>query len=328
MNRAWLTTLLLTPWIVCACDAKPQGDQPTTRSRLATTRPTRVAPEKSDPHAAFDAILRENARDERVDYLAIRDHHWRKLTAYLDELAEIDPSELTRNERLAHYINLYNATMIHAVCERLHAGYRTSDDEWRVFEERLVRLRGKSFSLNHLEHEIIRVLFDEPRIHVALVCGARSCPPILDRAYTTENLDRLLETSMLRFVRDRFRNQIEADRARLSQIFNWYKDDFGGNAGLREYLGRYAKRDLARAKIEFLEYSWELNITPSERRWIHVARAWTPLLRAPGGEEVGQVEAGQIFEVLEERGGHLQIRRPFGAGSAWVETKTTEPYPG
>lgn len=224
-----------------------------------TSRPaSRPAAGAAVSHAAFDSMLREYVDGELVDYAGWRANDSGALDAYLDRLAAVDPETLGRDARLAFYINLYNATMVDAILDRLAPGYSTSDDDFAVFDEKLVRLDGETVSLNHLEHEIVRKQFDEPRIHTALVCGARSCPPLLPRAYRAEDLDAVLEANMKAFVTDGKRNRI-GGKVELSQLFNWYADDFGGKDQVLEYVSRYAGTDLTDRGHSFLEYSWELN---------------------------------------------------------------------
>jgi hypothetical protein len=215
---------------------------------------------------AFDAILRQRVSgDGLVDYAAIRDHDAAKLTAYLDELAGVDVGRLAHDAKLAHYLNLYNATMIKAVIDRLRDGYSPAENDFAVFKEPLVRLAGgKAVSLNHLEHEIIRKQFNEPRIHVALVCAAKSCPPLLNRAYRADDLDKVLEQNMKRFVTNAARNQIDDAKRelRLSKIFEWYAEDFGGNDAVRAYITKYAGKDVAGYRVSYLEYDWQLNGRP------------------------------------------------------------------
>src|SRR5690606_22980200 len=110
-------------------------------------------------HAALDRILRAHVKVGLVDYQAIRDGERAALKAYLDALAELDPATLERDEQLAFYINLYNATMIQTVVERLGDDYSVSNEEFKVFKEPLVRVGGKTISLDTLEHEIIRKQF-------------------------------------------------------------------------------------------------------------------------------------------------------------------------
>src|SRR5258706_6159402 len=185
-------------------------------------------------HSTFHIILKNTVKDERVDYNAIKLNHLPALNAYLDTLAKVDPAKLDKNEQLAFYINLYNATMIRAITDRLKPGYTPSEKDYGIFKEPLVRTNGKVISLNDLENNVIRPTFKDPRGHVALVCGARSCPPILPRAYTADDLDATLDQNMKNFVADWFRNPIhyKTKTLKLSHIFDWYPDDFGGKQGV------------------------------------------------------------------------------------------------
>ena len=215
-------------------------------------------------HDAFDAILRERVTgDGLVDYAAIKQHDAAKLDAYLDQLAQADVSKMARDAQLAHYINLYNATMIKAVIDRLRDDYTPAENDFAVFKEPLVRLGGggKTVSLNHLEHEIIRKQFKDPRIHVALVCAAKSCPPLLSRAYRADDLEKVLDENMKRFVTDASRNQIDEKKKqlRLSKIFEWYADDFGGKSAVPAYLARYAGKNVAGYRVSYLDYDWKMN---------------------------------------------------------------------
>jgi hypothetical protein len=215
-------------------------------------------------HSPFDAILKATVKDQRVDYNAIKKEHLPVLNAYLDTLAKVDPAKLDKNPQLAFYINLYNATMIKAITDRFKPGYTPSENNYGIFKEPIVRLNGKTISLNDLENNIVRPTFKDPRIHVALVCGARSCPPLLPRAYAADDLDATLDQNMKNFVADGFRNPID-DRSKtlkLSHIFDWYADDFGGKNQVAAYVSKYAGKSYAGYKVDFTDYSWDLNITP------------------------------------------------------------------
>ena len=215
-------------------------------------------------HAAFDEILRENVRDERVDYLNIRDNHLETLVDYLRDLAAIDLDRLNQKEQLAYYINLYNATMVRIVIERFHKNYSGSEDEFVVFEEPLVHLPNRVVSLNDLEHGIIRPTFKDPRIHAALVCAARSCPPLVPRAFVASDLEKMLEGNMHAFLNDPMRNKRAGSQLQLSAIFQWYAEDFGGTDALPQYIARYVEIDPTEVTISFLPYSWELNIIDAD----------------------------------------------------------------
>lgn len=234
----------------------PPGARPPANAEAAT-------PAAEGLHTPFDTILRDTVRDGRIDYAAVRDRHRAELDAYLDALAGVDPSSLGRDARLAFYANLYNATMIDAILDRYAPGYSTSADDWSVFREPIVRLRDGPVTLDHLENGIVRPQFGDPRIHVALVCGAESCPPILPRAYVARDLDVTLESNMRGFLTTGDRNRVDLDarRVHLSQIFEWYAEDFGGPEGLVDYVDGYVEADLAGFEVAFVPYSWALNDT-------------------------------------------------------------------
>ncbi|MAX23445.1 MAG: hypothetical protein CMJ19_02985 [Phycisphaeraceae bacterium] len=214
-------------------------------------------------HAAFDKLLNKYVQKGLVAYVPLRDEALPQLNSYLDAMAQLDIASLSRNEQLAAYINIYNATMLKAVCDRYVPGYSPSKDEFKVFKDPLVRLKSGTVSLNDLENKIIRPTFKDPRIHVALVCGAISCPPLIDSAYTAATLDRTLETNLKRWLtNDPTRNRINADRRTvyLSKIFEWYAEDFGGSANVLKYVDMHHPDRLKGYAVRYLEYDWTLNI--------------------------------------------------------------------
>jgi hypothetical protein len=218
-------------------------------------------------HAAFDSILSDVVHGERVDYAAVRRLHARRLSAYLDRMATVRTAQLERAGRLAFYINVYNATMISVVASADTDDWAASNDDFAIFDESVVRLAQGKVSLNHLEHEIIRKTFKDPRIHAALVCAAVSCPPLLPRAYRGDDLDAVLDERMRQFVRDTTRNRVDdaGRKLHLSSIFTWFVDDFGGQAGLRTYISKYLGRDVSTYDVAFLPYDWSLNATRGGR---------------------------------------------------------------
>ncbi len=280
-------------------------------------------------HAELDRILRTHVRDERVDYLLLRKHDGEALGRYLDGLSRVDVNALPERERLALYFNLYNAAMLRAVIDRFHADYTPAEDSWSVFDEPLIRFGERRLSLNALEHEVLRREFREPRLHVALVCAARSCPPLLPRAYRGEDLDAVLDGNMRRFLRDPTRNRIDRKGRRLvlSRLFDWYAEDFGGPSTVAAWVDRYVDGDVTGYAVEFLEYSWELNLAPpAAGRWVAIDVERSPLRAGPGDAAGGgEARRGEVLEVLEERGGWLRVDVP-GGGAAWVGARDTRPW--
>lgn len=267
MNSTLRVTAVLLVFPLTACctgadSSQAPASRPSSRPAASPASKPDVSVAQPSLHDAFDAMLKRHVRDELVDYSAWRAGADRPaLQSYLDKLAGVDVESFGRSEQLAFYINLYNATMVAAILERQSDAYSTSDDEFGVFDEKLVRLGDRRVSLNHLEHEIVRKTFKEPRIHVALVCGARSCPPLLPRAYRAKDLDEVLEANMRAFITGGTRNAIDGEKLELSKLFEWYADDFGGAAAVPDYVQRYAPAgvEVKGKPVSFLDYSWTLN---------------------------------------------------------------------
>lgn len=136
-------------------------------------------------------------------------------------------------------------------------------------------LAGRTLSLNQLEHQLIRPQFRDPRIHVALVCAARSCPGLRPEAYTAEQLEIQLEDQSIQFANnsDYVDYDAEENTLRLSPILDWYQEDWEPQGGYLSWLANRVKDDrlhrlLQRAaagevKVSFLDYDWSLNTQQS-----------------------------------------------------------------
>jgi len=112
-------------------------------------------------------------------------------------------------------------------------------------------------SLNDIENVIIRPTFKDARIHFAVNCAAKSCPPLLNKAYTASNVQSLLESQTKKFVNNAALTTITPDAVTISKIFDWYGEDFGD---LITYLNKYSSTKInAGAKVNFMEYDWSLN---------------------------------------------------------------------
>jgi hypothetical protein len=222
-------------------------------------------------HGRFDRALAAHVTDGRVDYAAFAAS--REFTAYLGMLSSFDPSRLERDERLAFWINAYNAFTIELI--NRNEERRSIRKISRPWSTRFIRIGGRTLSLDDIEHEIVRKEFREPRIHFALVCAAKGCPPLRSEAYTGPMLERQLDDQTVTFLtRTPGKNWVDVATGTvwLSPIFKFrdYEKDFGGS---REAIGRfvagYFRRAGLRAEAEVLErgrfalkytdYDWSLN---------------------------------------------------------------------
>jgi hypothetical protein len=215
-------------------------------------------PSRPPSHETWDALLRQYvSATGKVDYRRLRDEGAR-LQAYLDALAAQAPDQSwPRDERLAYWINAYNAFTVKLILDHYPIASILDLHSGKTWDVRWVELGGQAYSLNQIEHEIIRPQFREPRIHFAVNCAAVSCPPLLNRAWTAARLEADLESQAKKFINNPAYNQLGAGAVRLSKIFEWYAEDFGD---LIAYLNRYAANPIdPGAAVSFLEYDWRLN---------------------------------------------------------------------
>jgi len=222
-----------------------------------------VALAEPAPPTPYDALLKANVRDGVVNYPGFEGNP--AFRAYLDALGR-PGAPAGRGERLAHYINAYNALAIEGILEGLSPS--TLFGRVRYFKFKDWPLDGRAINLYDLEHKVIRPL-NEPRIHFAIVCASKSCPPLRSEAYATAAIDAQLDDQARRFVNDPSRNRFDAAArvAHLSEIFSWFDDDFRAAAGsTQRFIARYvADSAVARGlaedafKVEFVPYDWNLN---------------------------------------------------------------------
>jgi hypothetical protein len=242
---------------------------PSTRLPLAgllivtACAPAAVAESLSDDlHGTFAPVLADTVQDGRVDYAKVASSHAAALDRYLGDLAAVDLEGAGDADKLAYYINLYNATMLKAVVDGGGRGaFKPSDKDFDVFKRPLVRTKAGAMSLNDLENKVVRPTFEDARVHAALVCAAVSCPPLIDRPYTAAMLDAQLDANVKSWLADPSRNRIDdtTKTLRLSKIFDWYADDFGGKANVAKWVAEKTGRDVGGYKVEFVEYDWTLN---------------------------------------------------------------------
>lgn len=227
-------------------------------------------------HRAWDELLaRYVSLEGRVDYQGLRENSLPKLDAYLASLAAPWPGEMTLDAKKAALINAYNALTVRWIIGHLPVASIQATRE--PFTSARHRLNGERLSLDQVEQRLRAT--GDPRIHAAVVCAARSCPPLRGEAYVAERLDQQLDDNTRKWLANPALHQFHpATRvAEVSPIFKWYTTDFGGEDGLRAFLAKYAPADqagfLARgsARLEYQDYDWGLNqadaVAPAYPRW-------------------------------------------------------------
>lgn len=227
------------------------------QNSVAQTLPN-TASAAAPSHVAFDSILQKHVSEAgNVDYKGLKSDK-AALEAYCQLLAEHPVEDAwTKAEKMSYWINAYNAFTLKLVVDNYPTKSILNFDGGKTWDVRRIKLGDKKYSLNNIENDILRPQFKDPRIHFAINCAAKSCPPIWNRAYTIENLETALEVRTRAFINDPKFNSIKADRAQVSKIFDWYGPDFGD---LKQFLNRYSDTQLKKgAAISFSEYDWNLN---------------------------------------------------------------------
>lgn len=167
------------------------------------------------------------------------------------------------DEKLAFYINAYNANILAGVLEKFPVkSVRDIAPLFGFFTQSRLTVSGEKMSFNHLEKEIIHG-FGEPRMHFVLNCASASCPPLLNKAFTAENLGAEMDRAATAFLNhNKFGIEVsdEGKKAEVSKIFDWYGGDFAASGGVVPFINKYRKPPLPTgAKISFQDYNWSLN---------------------------------------------------------------------
>jgi len=229
--------------------------------------------------AIFTDLLRDHVEDGRVDYPSLCADA--RFKTYLGQLSATDPDTLPDDHvRLAFWINAYNAFTLEVICDNypvksindLHFGGLIVGTVTKktVWHKKFIVINGEKMSLDHIEHDIVRPEFQDPRAHFGLVCASVSCPPLRTEAFEGDMLDAQLDDQARIFFSQPGKNYFDLDEktAYLSKILDWFSNDFGENDEeillfvsqyLADHLAAAIRRDPAAWDIKHTEYDWGLN---------------------------------------------------------------------
>jgi Protein of unknown function, DUF547 len=237
-------------------------------SCFATEKPTSTAEPIS--HEIWDKLLKKNVDDKGfVNYAGFQKDQ-PELKKYLDLVSASAPNDKwSKDEQLAYWINAYNAFTVLLILDHLGEKITSIKDigakvkipfvntPWDI---KFITIGGKKMDLNNIEHGTIRKYFEEPRIHFALVCAAKSCPPLRNEAYMASKLDKQLDDQGVDFINDSFKNQVGKKEAKLSKLFSWYGGDFKKKMSIAAWVNKYSKVKMDEdASTSSMDYIWELN---------------------------------------------------------------------
>ena len=228
-------------------------------------------------HKLFTDVLKKYVKNGLVDYKYLKGNN--NFDKYLTQLSNSNPDKLNRDEKLAFWINAYNAFTIQVVTENypiesitdLHTGgkiiaYLLGKTVW---DKEFISINSKKYSLNDIEHKILRKM-NEPRIHFSIVCASISCPELLNEAFETSTLEKQLESQTRKFLNDTTRNSFDLKnrQANISEIFNWFDEDFGeSDKNVLMFISKYVpknisediKSNISKWELSYNDYNWNLN---------------------------------------------------------------------
>jgi hypothetical protein len=228
-------------------------------------------------------ILRNYVNDKGlVNYQALQTNAM-PLKAFNAALGKVDSATYqswTEADRLAFLINAYNSFTLESIIDQKPLK-KSIRDIFGVWNGRKFELASQSKTLDNIEHQTIRKEFNEPRIHMALVCAAISCPLLRQEPYTGEKLEVQLDEQTQRFLSSPQGLRIDRDRNRvyLSSIFKWFGEDWQKSYAVADqFTGSQTERAVlnfvsnyvseadraylrqGQYKINYLDYNWSLNI--------------------------------------------------------------------
>lgn len=242
----------------------------------------------------YAAVLKDHVDDKgMVNYKKLKAAPQR-LNALITAMSKVDQKSYERwnkEEKIALWLNAYNAFTLKALINNYPI--KSSFFRSRIYPKNSIRqipgvwskikfnVMGRDLTLGHIEHEILRKKFNEPRIHMAMVCAAMGCPPLLNKPYTGQRLNEQLDERSLRFLANPAKLKIDriAGVVYLSPIFKWFKGDFVNKYASDKNISSHGKemsavlnfiaghlekpdRDYLLAgdfKINYLKYDWSLN---------------------------------------------------------------------
>lgn len=252
---------------------------------LTITMGSALAAPPDHNYAQWNALVQKHVKwlpgkkASQVDYAQFAKDR-ENLKAVLKEWSAVTQDEynaFSRDQKMAFLINAYNGYTVELILTKYPKLKSIKDlgsflkSPWK---NEFFTLLGKPRNLDWIEHEQLRPVFKDPRVHAAVNCASVGCPALLDEAFVASKLNSQLETGFRRFLSDKTRNRVQKDELQVSSIFKWFKEDFEGGSGgfqsVKDVFAKYAKelsddpavqqQLLAKTlEVTYLDYDWGLN---------------------------------------------------------------------
>ena len=218
-------------------------------------------------HSLYAGLLKKYVKEGVVNYQGLKNEE-SVLDKYLKVLQQVDSKKLSHSEQFTFYINAYNSWTIKLILSE-YPGVKSIKELGSLFKspwkKKICRIDGKVVSLDDIEHGILRPRFKDPRVHFAVNCASKSCPPLRSEPYYGSNMDLQLDEMTKGFINDNGYNRLDGDTLYVSSIFKWFAKDF--NEDIIGFFFKYGNENLkrqlearkGRIKVKYLDYDWSLN---------------------------------------------------------------------
>ena len=202
---------------------------------------------------------KENILSRLVDYQSWgRDPIHKKL---IDNISSQKLSELSKNEKLAYWINTYNLLTIDLIIKTGETKSIKNQGSLfkNVWKKHKWLINEKPITLHEIEHEILRK-FGDSRIHFAINCASLSCPDLHNEPFVAKKIDSQLDDVTYNFLKNNSKGLILKDGEYLfSKVFKWFSNDFGGKKNIRQFIANYVPKVKKSKFSGYIEYNWNLN---------------------------------------------------------------------
>ncbi|MBU8848537.1 MAG: DUF547 domain-containing protein [Desulfobacterales bacterium] len=215
----------------------------------------------------YASLLKKHVINNKVNYDGFKKDE-KLLDEYLAILSRTNIKSLSGNDLFAFYINAYNAFTIKLVLTK-YPGINSIKEIGGFFSnpwnKKFISLQKKTVSLDYIEHKILRPKFKDPRVHFAINCASKSCPPLRNEPYEGQILATQLDAQAKDFINNKKNVFVKDDTLFTSKIFKWFEDDFSDNSlfFIKSYASKELKEKLNSTKNNiktvYLDYDWSLN---------------------------------------------------------------------
>ncbi|WP_162055159.1 DUF547 domain-containing protein [Pontibacter pamirensis] len=211
-------------------------------------------------YTALSRLLQKHVTEGQVDYRSLQKDK-AELQRLVQQIARYNIKGAPAAERKAFYINAYNVLVLQQVLSNYPL--KSVMDVPGFFDKQQFNVAGERLTLNELEKQKLLATYKDARVHFSLVCAAKSCPPLLNKAYTPAQVEAQLEAQARQTLQspDFIKVQDSAKKVLVSEIFKWYEQDFLQEApSIAAYINRYRQHALPQGhRLGYYTYSWDLN---------------------------------------------------------------------